>query len=498
LLVLKGPGVVYTVHSAESRGRGAMRILLIAMPDTADYIDHIIRIPNLALASLAGNLPGHDVRVLDLVACKPRLRKIITETLNSFRPQVVGLSAMSFQFATLLRVARFIRSLDARIALIAGGYHVTLMSGDETATQWTEILDFLVCGEGEATFRELLDALEKGRSGFTGILGLSHRAGRQWTHNGERPLQDLADIALPRRAARVAEGFYFGRWSMDVAETSRGCPFHCKFCSIMHMYGSTFRKFSLERIIADLTAIRARGTQSVFFVDDNITYDSDHFVDVCRAIVANGLQEMIFMTQVTAAGIADRPDLAAEMERANFRIAFVGFESMDPAALKGVHKPSSPEKNRRAAALLRKHHIAIVAGCVVGYPEDTWKSVTRQYQLMKSLRPDSIYAQYLTPYPKTKIREELLAESLITNKDDYTRYDGFTCNIRTRHMSEAALFRCLKTLTLRKVFDPEMIRVNAFRNVLPLSFVLASTMKCVLDNLYNIIFARRRVRRFDI
>ncbi len=475
-----------------------MRILLIAMPDTADYIDNVIRIPNLALASLAGNLPGHDVRVLDLVAYKPHLREIVAETVGSFHPHVVGLSAMSFQFDTLLRIARFIRSLDSPIILVAGGYHVTLMSRDETAAQWTEILDFLVRGEGEGTFRELLDALEKGDSDFTGILGLSYPTGRQWTHNGERPLQNPAAIDLPRRDARVEHGFYFGPWSMDVAETSRGCPFHCKFCSIMYMYVSNFRKFSLERIIADLKAIRSRGTQSVFFVDDNITYDIDHLFEVCRAIVQNGLQEMMFVTQVTAAGIAARPDLVAEMEKANFRVVFVGFESMEPSALKGMHKPSSPEKNRRAAALLRMHHIAIIAGCVVGYPEDTWKSVTRQYQLMKSLRPDSIYAQYLTPYPKTKIREELLAESLVTNKDDYTRYDGFTCNIRTRHLSEAALFRCLKSLTLRKVFDPDMIRVNAFRKMFPLSFVLVNTLKCVLDNLYNILFARQRGRRFDL
>jgi radical SAM superfamily enzyme YgiQ (UPF0313 family) len=475
-----------------------MRILLLAMPDTADYIDGVIRIPNLALASLAGNLPGHDVRIIDLVAYKPHLRRIITETFLSFRPQAVGLSAMSFQFDTLLRVARYLRSLDAGIPLIAGGYHTTLMARDDTAARWAGVLDFLVRGEGEATFRELAAALEEGRSDFSGILGLSYREGRLWKHNAERPLQDLADVALPRREARTAGGFSFGPWSMDVAETTRGCPFRCKFCSIMHMYGSTIRKFSRERIVADLKAIRSRGTQSVFFVDDNITYDIDHLRSICRAIVENGLQELTFVTQVTAAGIADNPALVADMERAHFRVAFVGFESMEPSALKGMRKPSSPEKNRRAAALLRKHNIAIIAGCVVGYPEDTWESVTRQYNLIKGLRPDSIYAQYLTPYPQTQIREELLAESLVTNPDDFSRYDGFTCNIRTRHLSQATLFRCLKTLTFRKVFDPGMIRANAFRKIFPLSFVLVNTAKCLLDNLYNILFARPRRRRFDI
>lgn len=475
-----------------------MRVLLIAMPDTVEYIDNIMRTPSLALSSLAANLTGHDVRILDLVAYKPHLKGILGETIRTFEPQLIGLSAMSFQFATLLRVARHIRSVAPGIPLVAGGYHVTLTAEDENSANWTEVLDFLVRGEGEATLKELTDSLQKGESDFSGISGISYAKDGTWIHNKSRSILDLADIAMPLRDARIATGFNIGTWSMDVAETSRGCPYHCKFCSINHMYGNTNRKFSMERIVADLKNIRSRNTQAVFFADDNIIFDINHLRDICRAIVANDLQDMAYMTQVTAVGIADNPDIAAEMAKANFRIVFVGFESMEPAALKGMSKPTSPEKNRRAAALLREHGIAIIAGCVVGYPDDTWKSITRQYGLMKSLKPDSIYAQYLTPYPKTKVREELLAESLIANIDDYSTYDGFTCNIRTRHLSQATLFRCLKTLTLRKVFDPQMISCNAFRKMFPLSLILPATAKCVIDNLYNILFAKQKPRWFDI
>ncbi len=474
-----------------------MRILLIAMPDTADYIDNITRQPNLALVSLAGNLPGHDVRVLDLVVHKPRLRQPIADILKTFRPQIVGLSAMSFQFDTLLRVGRYIRSLDQQIIIIAGGYHATLMARDESAVQWTDTLDFIVRGEGEETFRELVSAIEKDSSACDGILGLSYRIENRWIHNGERPLLDLTKINLPLRTARLSQNFFFGTWSLDVAETSRGCPFHCKFCSIMHMYGAVFRRFPIERVIADLQNIRARGTQAVFFSDDNITYDVAHFHDICDAIIANGLNDMIYLTQVTAVGLADNPDLVMKMEKANFKVAFVGFESMEPSALKEMKKPTSPEKNRRAAQLLRRHHIAIIAGCVVGYPDDDWESVTRQYRMIKALRPDSIYAQFLTPYPRTRVREELQAEDLITN-NNFSRYDGFTCNIRTRHLSEQELFRCLKSLTLRKVFDPKMIFINAFLRMFPLRYILTNSLKCVLDNFYNVLSAKRKIRHMDI
>ena len=125
-----------------------MRILLVAMPDTTEVIDFFARLPNLAIVSLAGNLPGHQVQVLDLVLFKPHIRNPLQEALASLRPQVVGLSAMTFQFDTLLRVARFIRSFDPAIKIAAGGYHASLMATELTEAVEELPLDFLIRGEG--------------------------------------------------------------------------------------------------------------------------------------------------------------------------------------------------------------------------------------------------------------------------------------------------------------------------------------------------------------
>ncbi|MGQ9689309.1 MAG: B12-binding domain-containing radical SAM protein [Desulfobaccales bacterium] len=410
-----------------------MRILLMAMPDTVDFIETSARIPNLALVSLAGNLPGHEVRVLDLVVYKPRIRQTLEKVLREFRPELVGLSAMTFQFATLQKVARLVRGFDPGIQIVAGGYHPSLMARELAAEELAH-LDFIVRGEGEATLPELVSALEKSQPGMERIKGLSYREGDQWQHNPDRPLLDLEQIQLPRREARLAHDSFFLDMSMDVAETSRGCPYNCKFCSIKRMYGNTFRRYPIPRIIEDLQAIRRRGTKSVFLVDDNITYDIDHFRQVCRAIVEHGLNDLCYLTQVTAVAIAQNPNLVAEMDRANFRIIFVGFESMEPAALKGMKKPTSPAINRQAAALLRQHKMAIIAGAIVGYPDDDRESVIRQMRQIWGLRPDSLYAQILTPYPQTALRQELLDAGLIVNLNDFRTYNGFESNIRTKYL----------------------------------------------------------------
>ncbi len=154
-----------------------MRVLLLAMPDTGQFIDFFTRLPNLAIISLAGNLPGHEVRALDLVLFKPHFQAALRQALASLRPQVVGLSAMTFQFDSLLRVARFIRAFDPTIKLVAGGYHVSLMARELTADAEELPLDFLVRGEGETTFRELVTELEKPAPDLGAIMGLRYRQG---------------------------------------------------------------------------------------------------------------------------------------------------------------------------------------------------------------------------------------------------------------------------------------------------------------------------------
>lgn len=467
------------------------------MPDTADVMDYSGRVPNLALASLAGNLPQHEVKVVDLVLHKPKIRALIGKLLRDFRPQLVGLSAMTFQFDTLLRVARFIRRTDPSINLVAGGYHASLMAQELCEAGEDLPLDFLVRGEGEFTLRELVEELEKPSPELHGVAGLSYRQAGNWLHNPDRPLADLEQLPLPNREARAAQGFHFLGIPLDVAETSRGCPYNCKFCSITRMYGHTFRRFAVDRIIADLENIRRLGSSAVLFVDDNITYDIDHFRQVCQAIVRHGLNNFYYSTQVSAVGIARNPELVADMQRANFRTVFVGFESMTPASLKAVNKPTSPEINRQAAALLRQHDIGIIAGAIVGYPDETRESIRQNFQSMRTLKPDMYIAQYLTPYPKTLLWQELLDAGLVVNKNDFRHYDGFSCNIRTRYLSRDELYQALKIESLRIFFDLSTIRNNFYLRNHTWAFLRAMS-KAFAAGCYFVLRGRQLAEKLDI
>lgn len=437
-----------------------MRILLVAMPDSVGLINSLVQSPNMGIVSLAGNLKGHEVRCLDLVGCRD-VGTPVRKALADFCPQIVGLSAMTFQFSTLLKTAALVRKLSPAILTAAGGYHVSLMF-EELAKEDDLPLDFMIRGEGEATFRELADAIASGRPDFEKIRGLSHREDRgRWFHAPPRELAVLGNLEVPDRSSRLRDDFkIFGRLSWDVLETSRGCYCSCNFCSIGKMYGKTFRKYPMERIERDWKGV-SKSKDAVFIVDDNVGLDRDHLMELCGLLgtLNRNVQQRSYIIQLSAQTIAASPDVIALMGKAGFKLVFVGFETMDMRALSGVSKPSSPELNREAARILRANGMTIVAGCIFGFPDDGIDSIRESFDAIIDLRPDIIYPQYLTPYPGTVLRGEMEAMGLIES-NDFSRYDGYTCNVKTKKLSNSQLRRALQKEILKSFFNPKLLIGN--------------------------------------
>ena len=146
-----------------------MNLLLLSMPDSFEHMPAIaVRMPNGALASLAGNVDAHhSVAVADLILAQSNVRDTVERLVGDLRPDVVGLSVMTFQRATALRVARLVRTIRPSARIVVGGYDPSLAP---QAYEASDDVEFIVRGEGEQTLCELLRALEAG-SGFETIGG---------------------------------------------------------------------------------------------------------------------------------------------------------------------------------------------------------------------------------------------------------------------------------------------------------------------------------------
>src|SRR5215470_4380962 len=447
-----------------------MRILLLAMPDTASSLDRVMKFPNLGLCSLAAQVPEHEVRILDLVL-KPRgvLRRVLAEV-ESFDPDLVGYSAMSFQYDTARTLATAVRAAAPHVLHVLGGYHATVLA-DQVAARDGHLFDFIVRNEGEAAFRQVTDVLAGSGGDLRGVPGLSWRARDGYRHNPDGALLELDSLPLPRREARAYDGaFYFDR-IFDVAETTRGCPLPCTFCSIRRMYGRTFRRFPIPRILEDLRGLARRGVRGVFFVDDNITIDVPRFKELCEAISAAGLSHLRYIVQASVHGIAKDPTLAPAMARAGFDTVFMGIENAEDAnvaALDIAPKLGRGENETpRAVRLLQDNGIKAVGGFIVGNPDDDRAAITRTFRYAGRLGLDYPIVQALTPYPRTEMRESLMAEGLVTNPDDLTRYNGYMVNVRTRHLSSTAIARAMVWEGMKIYMDPRAARRSRFVHDFP-------------------------------
>jgi radical SAM superfamily enzyme YgiQ (UPF0313 family) len=395
------------------------------------------------MATIAGQIDNHDVRVADLVIRRGGAVKRYMEILHTFKPDVVGFTSMTFQYETTVALAHLTRQFDSRIKTVLGGYHATLFSESlfsesigrgPDAQYW----DYLVRGEGDFAFGELLDCVEAG-GGFDTVKGLSYRDGGSFRHNVPRPLEDLDKIRIPARDKRLEHGFHMYFRRADVVETSRGCLHSCNFCSIREMYGRSFRVFPLDRVLADIEDAYRRGARHIFCTDDNITLDMERFERLCEGVIRLKLKDVMFTTQASPIGFAQRPDVAARMAEAGFVSIFLGIENASTKNLKSMHKPNTLETIRRGVAALQKQNIIVIAGIINGCPDDDPQSIRENYQFIKSLGITSVMDQIMTPYPKTPLREEMIASGRVANLSDFRWYDGYFSNVRTSQLSPEEL-----------------------------------------------------------
>ena len=328
-----------------------MNVLLLSMPDSFEHMPPVaIRIPNGALASLAGNIdPHHRVAIADLILVQSSVRSTVERLVADGQPDLVGLSVMTFQRATALQIAELIKTLRPSARVVVGGFDPSLAPD---AYEASGAIDFIVQGEGERTLCALLRAIEHESDRFSGIAGLSYRTPTGWVRNTARPVIPLAseDLRLPNREARVLRGYTLLGRPVDVVETSRGCTFDCSFCSIIEMRGRNFHPYPIDRVLADIADARAHGANAIFFVDDNITLDVERFAELCEAIADAGFDDTDFIVQAMTAPLAQHgARLAPLMRKAGFRYVFLGIENIldnDLAFLRARSKNARREKGR--------------------------------------------------------------------------------------------------------------------------------------------------------
>ena len=413
------------------------------MPDVVPILVHeaAVHIPNLGIASIGGNIDScHDVFLVDLIRKRRSVKKYLTKVMARIQPDLVGLSAMAWQYDTCIKIAHLIKELSPETKIVVGGYHATLKAeeiGQAADTAW---IDFLVRGEGEESCRRLVNALA-GEDTLSEIPSLSYRQNGVFIHNPRGENLDLEQIKRPiRDKRRLTWGYHLMNAKIEALETSRGCTRSCNFCSMKNMYGRRFRAYPINRVIEDIDDIYYnRKVKSIFITDDNMVLNPSRVKKLCDAIIARKYKNLKLFVQADCMTMASQEEMVEKMALAGFKSVFLGIENGSKKNLSIAGKGDIVKASQKAIANCHKHGMMVIGGLIFGFPDDDADSIKENYEFFKKIGADAAYCQIITPYPKTGMRDDLLAQGLITNKTDLKKYNGLWANVRTKYLSSDEL-----------------------------------------------------------
>jgi radical SAM superfamily enzyme YgiQ (UPF0313 family) len=402
----------------------------------------IPRLGSVLLGSIMRN-KGYDVRVYieDLAPVD------MAEVLSA---DFVGISTLTSTAPQSYRLADRVREAGVPVAI--GGTHVTFLPEEGLSHA-----DFVVRGEGEVAFQELVEALQAGE-GFEHIKNLSYRRNGLPVHNPERPKIPNLDVN-PIADYHLIHGWKPG--GVVSIATSRGCPFSCTFCSVPGMYGHAFRTHSVDRVVEELRV--HRDAAYVFFADDIFTANKKRVKDLLGRMIKEGLTPE-WGAQVRTETVDD-PELLALMRDSGCFNVYVGFESINPRTLKLFHKKQDVEKINRAIDRFHEHDIRIHGMFVVGSDEDDVETVYATSKFARERNIDSVQFMILTPIPGSPDWDTLYDKGnrYVTNKD-WEVYDGHHVVHQPRKMSQYEL-QVAAIKAMGKFYSwPQIIRSALSRN----------------------------------
>ncbi len=420
-----------------------MKVLLVSMPDVVPVLVHeaAVHIPNLGIASIGGNIdPEHEVYLVDLIRKRRSVKKYLTKVITKIQPDLVGLSAMAWQYDTCIKIAHLIKELRPEVKIVVGGYHATLMAEEIAKSSQSQWFDFIARGEGEEVCRRLVNGLA-GSDTLAEIPSLSYKKAGRFIHNPRAENLDLNTLKLPiRDKRRLTWGYHLMNAKIETLETSRGCTRSCNFCSMKNMYGRTFRTYPISRVLDDIDDIYYnRKVRSIFITDDNMVLDASRVMELCDAIIARGYKKLKLFVQADCISMAMHEEMVAKMAAAGFCSVFLGIENGSKKNLSAAGKGDIVKASRKAIENCHKYGMMVIGGLIFGFPEDDVESIKENYEFFKEIGADAAYCQIITPYPKTGMREQLLAQDLITNKTDLKKYNGLWANVRTKYLDSNEL-----------------------------------------------------------
>ncbi|MHB8168340.1 MAG: B12-binding domain-containing radical SAM protein [Thermoleophilia bacterium] len=322
----------------------------------------------------------------------------------------VGVSTITgFQLKRAIHYSRLIREKFPETAIVWGGYHPSLLP-ELTASE--PYVDAVVRGQGEVTFQELVERLERGE-GFAGLPGVTFRNDDgEIVSNPDRPMVDINGFPPAPYELLDIELFFRlnnGRRALQYI-TSQGCPYKCTFCVEPKIFGKWSGR-TAEQVVDEVEALNRRyDIEHITFSDPNLFASRQRIEAMCNMWLERGMN--ISWSGAARADQMSRlsPEFIRLLRETRCAQVGIGIESGSRAILELIDKRTSPEKAIISNENLERAGVRGVYAFMVGFPKalpEARDEIWQTLMLIKRMRhahPDVVTVTfYVTPYPGTPI-----------------------------------------------------------------------------------------------
>jgi radical SAM superfamily enzyme YgiQ (UPF0313 family) len=365
--------------------------------------------------------PKHPVTVVD-AQVEELGYEGLEKRVGEVEYDVVGITAMTFTLIDVKETIQLVKRVNPACKVVLGGPHVNLYPNE---TMQMQDVDFLVIGEGELIFSDLLDHMDDHMDDIEklrGIKGLVFKDGEGRVINTGIPdtIEESVLDTLPFPARHLTpykkySSLLAKRTPITTAFTSRGCPFQCSFCNRPHL-GKRFRALSPERVVAEFEDCLKLGIHEFLIYDDTFTIRKDRVKEICRMVIEKKL-DIGFDIRARVDTLDE--EMLGLLKQAGCRGIHYGIEAGTAKILKVLKKGIDLDKAKKIFDLTKKYKIQTLAYFMIGSPTETMEDIEETFRVARWLNPDFVHMTILTPFPGTPIYVEGLANGAI--KRDYWR-----------------------------------------------------------------------------
>ncbi len=415
--------------------------------------------PPLGVLSLAGYLQSHSAHHVEVFDAQPGgLDYPALEGLLKKRetvPDVIGITAMTFTLIDVVQMIRCAKRVYSNAIVVLGGPHTHIFP-EETIAR--EGVDFLVLGEGEIVFKDLLNHLGS-RELLKSIKGLVFEDKGKIINTGiAESTPNLDELGIPARHLVNVKDYssLLGRNNVVTTMfTSRGCPYRCTFCDRpFSPVISGFRYRSAKHVADEMEQCIELGIDEAFIYDDTFTVRKDRVFELCEEIHSRKLK---FRWDVRAHVNTVTREMLKAMRGAGCDRIHYGVESGNDRMLKVIKKNATIERIKNAVQWTKEENIEVLTYFIIGQQTETISDIGDTIALAKSLNPNYAHFTVFCPYPATEIYAQGLEREII-KEDVWKQFalnpiPGFELPVWEENFSRAELkkllVRCYKEFYLR-------------------------------------------------